>query len=55
MFWRVWLLIKLIYAWIKDFLFDMEIYVRVANALFQPFYLDNGFPQVCVISPTSIW
>ncbi|KAL5009331.1 hypothetical protein ScPMuIL_014912, partial [Solemya velum] len=40
------------YAWIKDFLFDRSIYVRIANTLSSSYPLENGTPQGSVISPT---
>lgn len=60
MLWREGLLLKLkklgiqgrMYAWIKDFLFDRSIFVRIANTLSKSYFLENGIPQGSVISPT---
>lgn len=43
-----------IFAWIRDFLFNMTIHVRVANTLSPPFCLDNSIQQGSVIGPALV-
>lgn len=59
MLWREGLLIKLLrygvsgrmYSWIKNFLEDRTIQVRVGGAISDVVFVDNGTPQGSVISP----
>ena len=59
MVWKEGLMIKLnmmgiagrAYNWIKDFLFDRFIQVRIRTALSGRYMVDNGTPQGSVISP----
>ena len=39
------------YNWIKDFLFERSIEVRVGKSLSSSYLVDNGTPQGSVISP----
>lgn len=39
------------YNWVKEFLFDRFIQVRIGTALSQKYKVDNGTPQGSVISP----
>lgn len=39
------------YIWIKDFLFERFVQVRIGTALSRRYMVDNGTPQGSVISP----
>lgn len=59
MVWKQGLMIKLnmmgiggrMYNWIKDFVFDRFIQVRIGTVLSKRYMVDNGTPQGSVISP----
>lgn len=59
MMWKEGLLIKLhkmgvggrVFNWIKDFLFERKIQVRIGSELSSQYTVGNGTPQGSVISP----
>ena len=59
MVWKEGVMIKLsmmgitgrVYNWVKEFLFDRFIQVRIGAAMSQKYKVDNGTPQGSVISP----
>lgn len=63
MVWKEGLLIKLgkigikgrAVNWIKDFLYEVYIRVKIETTLSSRYRADNGTPQGCVISPFTFF